>query len=92
MLDRLDGLASEAEVRRDLERLYQTSTWGWEVFTHHVVPHALPTQLPPLGDRLNRWTGKRTLVAGDHRGTGSIQGALDSGDRAGRVVVDVLTS
>ncbi len=91
LLDRPDGMASEAEVRRDLERLYQTPTSRWEVIAHHVVPHALPTLPPPLGDRLNKWMGKRTLVTGDHRGTGSIQGALDSGDRAGRAIAEILT-
>ncbi|WP_111719260.1 NAD(P)/FAD-dependent oxidoreductase [Homoserinimonas sp. OAct 916] len=90
LLDRPDGLAGEDDVRRDLERLYQRSTQGWEVFVHHVVPHALPAQLPPLEDRRPTWTGDRVLVTGDHRGTGSIQGALVSGDRAARAVADLL--
>ena len=38
LLDCPDGLAGEADVRRDLERLYQTSTHDWEVLVHHVVP------------------------------------------------------
>ena len=91
VLDRPDGLASENEVRRDLERLYQTSTQGWEVLAHHVVPHALPAQPPPFVERRPRWTSDRVLVTGDHRGTGSIQGALVSGDRAARAAVDLLT-
>lgn len=90
LLDRPDGNATETDVRRDLERLYGTSTQGWDVLTHHVLPHALPAQPPPLENRLPKWTGKRTLVTGDHRGTGSIQGALNSGDRAGRAVMDFL--
>ena len=90
LLDCPDGLATEAEVRRDLERVYQTSTKGWDVLTHHVVPHALPAQLPPLADRRPTWTGDRVLVTGDHRGSGSIQGALVAGDRAGRAVADFL--
>lgn len=90
LLDRPDGHATEAEIRRDLERLYGTSTQDWDVLTHHVVPHALPAQAPPLQKLLPKWTGKRTLVTGDHRGTGSIQGALASGDRAGRAVTEFL--
>ena len=90
LLDRPDGRAVEAEVRRDLERLYRTSTRGWEVLVHHEVPHALPDQPPPLEDRRPRWTGARVLVTGDHRGAGSIQGALVAGDRAGRAVVELL--
>lgn len=92
LLDRPDGLADEAEVRRDLERLYQTSTRSWDLLVHHVVPHALPMQPPPLEDRQPLWTGDRVLVTGDHRGTGSIQGALLSGDRAARAVVDLLAT
>jgi len=86
LMDRPDGLATESDVRRDLERLYRTSVQNWEVLAHHVVPHALPAQLPPLIDRRPVWVGERTLVAGDHRASGSIQGALDSGDRAGRMI------
>lgn len=86
LLDRPDGQASEAQVRRDLARLYATSTDRWEVLVHHVVPHTLPAQPPPLRDRRPRWTGERVLVAGDHQATGSIQGAILSGDRAGHAV------
>jgi len=91
LLDRPDGLAPEADVRRDLERLYQISTQSWEVVAHHVVPHALPAQPSPLTDRRPVWTGERVLVTGDHRGSGSIQGAMDSGERAGRAVTDLLS-
>jgi hypothetical protein len=87
LLDRPDGLATEEEVRRDLERLYETSTRGWEVLAHHVVPHTLPAQPPPLRRGRVTWTGERILVAGDHRESGSIQGALLSGVRAGYTVV-----
>lgn len=90
LLDRLDGRADEAAVRRDLERIYQTSTQRWELLVHHVVPHTLPAQPPPFVEREPRWTGDRVLVTGDHQGTGSIQGALVSGDRAGRAVAELL--
>ncbi|ACZ22528.1 monoamine oxidase [Sanguibacter keddieii DSM 10542] len=92
LLDRPDGQATEADVLRDLARLYRTSTVGWEVLAHHVVPHTLPAQPPPLHDRRPRWTADRVLVAGDHQGTGSIQGALVSGDRAGRAVAAALAA
>ncbi len=92
LLDRPDGRADEVAVRRDLERLYQTSTQGWEVLAHHVVDHTLPAQLPPFVEREPRWTGERVLVTGDHQGSGSIQGALVSGDRAGRAVADLLAT
>lgn len=90
LLDRSDGLADEADVRRDLARLYQRSTQDWEVLAHHVVPHALPAQPPLLRNLSPRWTSGGILVTGDHRDTGSIQGALNSGDQAARDVADYL--
>lgn len=86
LLDRPDGRASEAEVRRDLARLYGTSTAGWEVLAHQVIPHAVPAQRPGPIDRGPVWTGERLLVTGDHRETASIQGALVAGERAARTV------
>lgn len=90
LLDRPDGRATEADVRRDLERLYRTSTTGWERLAHHVVPYTLPAQPPPLTVAGPVWTGDRTLLAGDHRETGSIQGALVAGARAALTVRDRL--
>jgi monoamine oxidase len=90
LLDRPDGRASEGEVRRDLERLYATSTAGWDVLAHHVVPHTLPAEPPPFTDRGPAWVGERTVVAGDHRESGSIQGALVSGARAAAAVSRLL--
>lgn len=92
LLDRADGRAEEAAVRMDLERIYATSTRDWEVLAHHVVPHAVPTTPPPLVDRSPQRLSERVFVCGDHRDTGSIQGALVSGDRAGRGVVGLLGS
>ncbi|MBE1515897.1 NAD(P)/FAD-dependent oxidoreductase [Nesterenkonia halotolerans] len=92
LLDRPDGLAEEAAVRRDLERLYQTSTRDWEMLIHHVVPHTLPAMPPPLVDQGPERIGQRILVAGDHRENGSIQGAMVSGDRAARTVSRLLAA
>lgn len=90
LLDRPDGLASEAEVLAHLARIYGVSTAHWELVTHHVVPHTLPAQLPPLTDRRPEQISPRIVVAGDHRGTGSIHGALVSGHRAAVVVEQLL--
>lgn len=91
LLDRPDGLAEEAQVRRDLERLYQRPTAGWELLTRHVVEHTLPVQPPPLRDASPQRVGERVLIAGDHRDHGSIQGALVSGDQAAQSVTRLLT-
>lgn len=90
LLDASDGSATEQDVRRDLARLYGTSTTNWEVLAHHVIPHALPTQPPPLVDRGPELLGERTIVTGDHRETGSIQGALVAGCRAAKAAAKLL--
>lgn len=91
LLGRPDGQASEDEVRAHLERIYAVSTRRWEVLAHHVVAHTLPAQPAPLVDRARQRISPRVLVAGDHRDTASIQGALVSGDRAAEAVAGVLS-
>lgn len=87
----LDGAAvTEAEIRTDLERMYATSTTGWELIARHEVPHALPAQLPPLVDRQSQRVSERIFVAGDHRDTASINGALVSGERAAGAITGIL--
>lgn len=90
LLDRPDGFAEEATVRRELARLYRCSTADWELLTHHVVEHTLPVTRPPLPEPSPQRLGDRVFVAGDHRDQGSIQGALVSGDQAGQSVTRLL--
>src|SRR5690606_33269818 len=92
LLDRPDGRADEHAVRRDLERLYGVSTAGWDVLTHHVIPHTRRAQPPPLVDRRRQRIGEATWLVGDHRDTASIQGALVSGDRAARGLHGILAA
>jgi glycine/D-amino acid oxidase-like deaminating enzyme len=81
----------EAALRRRLARLYGARTDRWtHVRTVHV-PDALPAAQPPLGDlRRPVDLGDGLFVAGDHRDTPSIQGAMASGTRAARAVVQAL--
>ncbi|WP_258935259.1 FAD-dependent oxidoreductase [Nesterenkonia pannonica] len=90
LLDQPTGLADEAAVRRDLERIYRTSARRWELLTHHVVPHTLPGQPPPLRRHREQRINDRTLIAGDHLDQGSIEGAMASGDRAARTASSLL--
>lgn len=92
LLDRPDGSADEAAVRKHLERLHTTPTRDWEVVAHSVIPHTVPAIPPPLVDRKPQRIAERAFVCGDHRDTASIQGALVSGDRAARAVTDFLGS
>ncbi|TXS63852.1 NAD(P)/FAD-dependent oxidoreductase [Streptomyces sp. sk2.1] len=70
-----------------LAELYGTDTSGWQQVAARTVEGALPAMLPPWP--LSRTTRLRPgrYVCGDHRATGSVQGAMASGARAAREVV-----
>lgn len=77
----------EAEVRRVLAELYGTDTGGWEPVAVYPVAEALPAMVPPWPlSRTTRHSPGR-YVCGDHRATGSVQGAMASGARAAREVL-----
>ncbi|WP_431917845.1 NAD(P)/FAD-dependent oxidoreductase [Micromonospora wenchangensis] len=82
---------SEPTIRAELDRLYGRSTADWEHLTTVSVPEALPAAPPPQG-RLRKPValGGGIFVAGDHRDSPSIQGALASGWRtAGAVLAEL---
>ncbi|MEV7265417.1 NAD(P)/FAD-dependent oxidoreductase [Micromonospora aurantiaca] len=72
----------EPVIRRELDRLYGRSAADWTHLTTVAVPDALPAAPPPQG-RLRKPValGDGLYVAGDHRDSPSIQGALASGWR-----------
>lgn len=78
-------------VRRRLTVLYGQSTEDWELIDVVQVADALPAALPPLGNlRKPVSLGDGLYVAGDHRDTPSIQGAMASGARTARAVIEQL--
>ena len=85
--------APEAEVRRHLGVLHQTDTKRWEHVATYDVRVGTPAQPPPVG-RLKQPVRLEPglYVAGDHRDSASIQGALVSGRRAAAAVVTDATS
>lgn len=83
--------ADEAQVRAHLSRMYGRSATDWELLVRHDIDRALPEQLPPLRHRQPVDLGDGVFVAGDHRDTASIQGALVSGRRAANAVSARLT-
>ncbi|NHC12477.1 NAD(P)/FAD-dependent oxidoreductase [Motilibacter deserti] len=87
--DRADA-STERAVRDTLARVYGCGTTGWELVRAYAVPHALPAMLPPLDVRQPVALGDGVFVAGDHRDTASIQGALVSGRRAADAVLEEL--
>ncbi len=72
----------EADVRAHLRRLWGGVVDDWLVVHRHDVVRALPASPLPLDHRRPVDLGGGLLVAGDHRDTASIQGALVSGRRA----------
>jgi phytoene dehydrogenase-like protein len=64
-------------------QLHRAPSRGWELVATRDVPHALPAMTAPHPLRRPVHVPARGLwVAGDHRDTSSIQGALVSGRRA----------
>lgn len=81
-----DQEGQEVWLRDALAEAYGTDTAGWELLTVRTIPDALPAMPPPQPlTRTSRVPGGH-YVCGDHRTTGSVQGALASGARAAREV------
>lgn len=78
------GAAEEAAVRAALAEAYDTDTDAWESVHRCTVRDALPAMPPPLPLTRTTRFGPGRYVCGDHRATGSLQGALASGARAAR--------
>ena len=76
------GTGMETVVREHLAQLYGVGTRTWQHVATYPVPYALPAMLPPLQVRQPVALGEWLFVAGDHRDTASIQGAMVSGRRA----------
>lgn len=72
----------ERAVRDHLAQLYGVGTRTWELVGTYPIPYALPAMTVPLDTRQPVELGEWLLVAGDHRDTASIQGAMVSGRRA----------
>lgn len=81
----------ESVVRDELARLYGSPTTDWDHLTTVSLPQALPAAPPPQG-RLRKPVdlGEGLFVAGDHRDSPSIQGALVSGWRTAAAVIKTL--
>jgi predicted NAD/FAD-dependent oxidoreductase len=79
--------AVEARVRGRLATLYQADTADWEHVATYTVEGALPAMAAPHPLTRGSRVGPGRYVCGDHRATGSVQGALASGARAAREVL-----
>ena len=84
------GLETEAEVRRQLGQIFRTDTASWTLVTRQVSHQAWPAVRPPLLTGRDVDLGDGVFVAGDHRDSAGIPGALRSGVRAAAAVRELL--
>jgi len=84
--------AAEREARAHAGLFYGVDPARWELVATSVVPGALPEQRPPLTVRRPVTAPSGVHLAGDHRDTASIQGALVSGRRAASAVLEGVHS
>jgi hypothetical protein len=84
------GTESEADVRAQIGRIFRTDASTWDLVTRHVDSAALPALRPPfmLGREVD--LGDGLFVAGDHRESPGMPGALRSGRRAAAAVLEEL--
>ena len=80
----------EGSVREHLAWLYGVPTGDWELLASYPIPYALPAMPVPFELQRPVRTAGGLYVAGDHRDTSSIQGALVSGRRAAHAVLTDL--
>lgn len=82
-----ERVATEREVRAQLSGMWGRASTTWELLRRDDIPHALPALPPPMRRPSPARIGDGLYVAGDHRETPSIQGALFSGMRAATSVL-----
>jgi len=87
LLPRGAAPAEENDVRRHLSEIWGADISAWELIRRDDITDALPAQPAPVGAARSPRYAERLYVAGDHRDTASIQGALASGERAARAVL-----
>jgi phytoene dehydrogenase-like protein len=79
-----DASGREPDVRARVGELYGTDPSGWEYLASYPVPGALPAMPAPIPLSQGTRIDPGRYVCGDHRATGSVQGAMASGARAAR--------
>lgn len=94
----LVACAAPGDMSHDLEdrvRAQLRGWWGpevdrWQHLRTYRIEHGQPDQSPPLHPKHRVALGDGLFVCGDHRDTGSIQGALHSGRRCGEAANTLL--
>lgn len=74
-------------VRPQLDRIYGAHTDDWQLLTAHHDPYAVPAMPAPHDPERPVRVLSGLYVCGDHRDTSTLQGALNSGRRAARALL-----
>ena len=72
-----------------LANLYQWPTNNWKILAEYEILNALPAMYSPFNPRRNIKVANGLFVAGDHRNFSSIQGALDSGAKTAKAILNL---
>jgi phytoene dehydrogenase-like protein len=82
----------EVDVRTQMGEWFSASVDEWEVLRVDRIAHGQPQARPPFHPKQRVDLGGGRFVAGDHRDTPSIQGAMYSGRRCGEAVLAHLAT
>ena len=80
----------EPQVRAQLRTIWGREVDDWVHLRTDAIAHGQPRQHPPFSPKKPVALGDGLFVAGDHRDTASIQGALFSGRRCAEAVLSTL--
>ena len=73
-------------VKKHLAHLFDVNTDSWQLIKEYKIKEALPAMNPPFSLVNSNQINNDLFVAGDHRATSSIQGALLSGTNTATLV------
>lgn len=82
----------ESMARNQLRSWWGPQVDGWRHLRTDRIAHGQPAQDPPFSPKKSVSLGQGLFVCGDHRDTGSIQGAMFSGRRCAESVVAHLAA
>ncbi|MFM8625419.1 MAG: NAD(P)/FAD-dependent oxidoreductase [Actinomycetota bacterium] len=91
----LPGVADgdlESMARAQLRGWWGPRVDQWRHLRTDRIPHGQPGQSPPFHPKKSVALGEGLFVCGDHRDTGSIQGAMFSGRRCADSVIEHLAA
>jgi phytoene dehydrogenase-like protein len=80
----------EAAARAQLRGWWGSDVDSWRHLRTYRIAHGQPDQSPPFSPKRRVALGDGLFVCGDHRDTGSIQGAMFSGRRCGEEILASL--